>query len=163
MAEPVNALVEQELLLRYRLAGTEAARDPDHALPRHPREGALDHAVVVAGVAGHRALRQRLRRAALVVREPAVADGVGDLVAVGVHARNGDVVLREQVERPLRAVAVGDVREGPAEAVRRRVLLAGGDRGVVRLESGTRARAPRGLGDEPCEEGDLAGRELAPE
>jgi hypothetical protein len=58
------------------------------------------------------------------VRKAAVADRMRDLVTVRVDAGDREVVAREQVERLLGPVAVGDVREGLAEAVGARLLLA---------------------------------------
>src|SRR5204863_10202127 len=59
MAEAVDALVEEEVRLRDRLAGAKAARDRGDLRARDAAEGALDDAVVVAGPARHRAVRKR--------------------------------------------------------------------------------------------------------
>ena len=74
----------------------------DH-VPRQPGERELEHAVVVARVARHRAVRERLAGVVLVVDEAGVADPVRDLVAVGVDAGDARVVGREQRRAPSRA------------------------------------------------------------
>src|SRR3954468_17209346 len=116
--------------------------------------------MVVAGVARHRALRERLGGVALEVREPAVADGMRDLVAVGVNVGDRDVVAREQVERLLGPVPVGDVRESLAKASRLVALLAAGDRLVVGLEGGGLPGRPGRVGHEAGDARDLLRRKL---
>ena len=63
-----------------------------------------------------------------------MADPVRDLVAVGVDAGDARVVGREQSERSLGSLLVGEVAERLPEAERLPALLASGNRLLVGLE-----------------------------
>jgi hypothetical protein len=54
--EPVDALVEEELLGVHRGRTAEPLRLLDDDVPGQARQRDLQHTVVVAGVAGHRAV-----------------------------------------------------------------------------------------------------------
>ena len=114
--EAVDALVEQELLGVHRRGAAEMLRLLDDHVPRQPGQRDLEDAVVVARVAGHRAVRERLAGVVLVVDEAGAPDPVRDLVAVGVDAGDARVVGRQQRERLLGPLAVGEVAERLPEA-----------------------------------------------
>jgi hypothetical protein len=76
VSEAVDALVEQELLGVDGGRAAEPLRLLHHHVARQPGERDLQHAVVVARVAGHRAVREGLAGVVLVVGEAGAADPV---------------------------------------------------------------------------------------
>ena len=105
--------------------------------------------MVVARVAGHLAMRERLAGVVLVVDEARPADPVRDLMAVGMDGSDmRESSVASSAERLLRSLAVREVAERLSQAVGLAAPPAVGDRRVVRLEGEARARAARGGGDE---------------
>ena len=96
--------------------GADLARPGRKLVSRRSDERALDDTVVVARPAGGAALRERLRDAPVVVDEGRSADRVGDPVAVCLDGLVGELLL-EEIERRLRALAIGDVTERLAAAI----------------------------------------------
>ena len=156
----MDALVEQEILGVHRRGAAEPLRLLDDDIPRQPGERDLQDAVVVAGVAGHRAVRERLSRVVLVVEEARAPDPMRDLMTVGVDGRKLGVVRRQQRERLLGSLPVGHVAERLPEAKRLAALLALGERRLVGFEGEARPRAARGGRDEGRHLLDLRRRKL---
>src|SRR5581483_2397490 len=134
VAEPVHALVEEPLVAPKRRARADAARGTDEPrLGGHPHERPLEDAVVVARPADRRAGGERSRHVAVVAGEHRRADHMRDPVAARLDPRIVGHLLREQRQRGLRPLGVGDVAERLLEATL--VAAAGGELRPVRPEA----------------------------
>src|SRR5262245_19476163 len=107
----MDALVGDEVRLADLRVGAEPLRRLTQLAFVDPEERTLEDAVVVAGRAARAAGDERLADVAVVVRERPAADRVRDPVAVAFDRAGLLDVLVELVQRGLRAVVVGDVRE----------------------------------------------------
>jgi hypothetical protein len=117
VAEPVNALVREEARASDVRVGADLPGARRELRPRRADERALDDAVVVARPASRPSVGEGLRDASVVVDEGRGADRVRDAVAVRLDCLLGELLL-EEVEGRFRALAVGDVAERLAPAVR---------------------------------------------
>jgi hypothetical protein len=116
--EPVDALVGEEARPADLGVGADLAGPRRKLGLGRADERALDDPVVVPGPAGRPALSERSGHVPVVVDERSRADRVGDAVAVRLDRLVVGELLLEEIERRLRALAVGDVTERLPPAVR---------------------------------------------